>query len=71
VSPDDFTMAFFPACWDVIKDVIRVFHDFHARGKLAKKKKKQTKQNLMLLLLLSFRKSPRLLMFTILDLSVK
>jgi len=67
VSPDDFTMAFFPACWDVIKDVIRVFHDFHARGKLAKKKK----TNKTKLLLLSFRKSPRLLMFTILDLSVK
>ncbi len=27
-------MAFFKACWDVLKeDIMNVFHDFHARGK--------------------------------------
>ena len=26
-------MAFFQAYWDVIKDVMRVFHTFHARSK--------------------------------------
>lgn len=31
-DPNGFTMAFFQPCWDVIKDVMRVFHDFHARG---------------------------------------
>jgi hypothetical protein len=32
-----FTMAFFQALWDVIKeDVMRVFHDFHARSKFEK-----------------------------------
>jgi hypothetical protein len=45
-GPYDFTMAFFQACWDVLKDdVMRVFHDFHNRGKLLKKA-------LMLLLML-------------------
>jgi hypothetical protein len=36
LGPDGFTMAFFQACWDVIKDVMRVFHDFHARSKFEK-----------------------------------
>jgi hypothetical protein len=35
-SPDGFTMAFLQACWDAIKDVMRVFHDFHARSKFEK-----------------------------------
>jgi hypothetical protein len=26
-SLDGFTMTFFQSCWDVIKDVMRVFHD--------------------------------------------
>ncbi len=31
---DGVTMAFFQACWDVLKeDIMNVFHDFHARGK--------------------------------------
>jgi hypothetical protein len=35
---DDFTLAFFQACWDVIKaDIMGVFHDFHARSKFEKK----------------------------------
>jgi hypothetical protein len=34
---DGFTMAFFQACWDVIKeDIMRVFHNFHARSKFEK-----------------------------------
>lgn len=42
-----FTMAFFQACWNVIKDdVMRVFLNFHARCKFEKA--------LILLLLLSF-----------------
>jgi hypothetical protein len=28
-------MAFFQAYWDVIKDVMRVFHNFHARSSKA------------------------------------
>jgi len=31
---DSYSMAFFQACWDVLKeDIMKVFHDFHARGK--------------------------------------
>lgn len=31
-------MAFFQACWDVIKaDIMRVFQDFHASNKFGKK----------------------------------
>jgi hypothetical protein len=37
-SPDDFTMAFFQVCRDVIKaDIMGVFHDFHTRSKFEKK----------------------------------
>lgn len=37
-DPDGFTMSFIQACWDVIKDdVMKVFHDFQARGKFEKK----------------------------------
>jgi hypothetical protein len=33
-GPDGYSMAFFQACWDVLKeDIMKVFHDFHARGK--------------------------------------
>jgi hypothetical protein len=36
-GPDDFTMAFFQACWDVNQeDIMRVFHDFHVRSKFEK-----------------------------------
>jgi hypothetical protein len=32
-SLDGFSMAFFQACWDVLKDdTMKVFHDFHAKG---------------------------------------
>jgi hypothetical protein len=34
VDTDCFSMSFFQACWDVLKvDIIKVFSDFHARGK--------------------------------------
>jgi hypothetical protein len=34
LGPNDFSMAFFQACWDVIKDdLMKVFHDFHAKAK--------------------------------------
>jgi hypothetical protein len=33
-SPDGFFMVFFQACWNVLKkDIMKVFRDFHARGK--------------------------------------
>jgi hypothetical protein len=33
-SPTDYSMAFFQVCWDVLKeDIMKVFHDFHARRK--------------------------------------
>jgi hypothetical protein len=35
-GPDGFTMAFFQTCLDVIKDVMRVFHEFHASRKFEK-----------------------------------
>jgi hypothetical protein len=36
-SPDGFSMAFFQACWEVLKeDIMAVFSDFHARGKFEK-----------------------------------
>jgi hypothetical protein len=36
-GPDGFSMAFFQACWGVLKeDIMAVFADFHARGKLEK-----------------------------------
>jgi hypothetical protein len=32
-SLDGFSMAFFQACWDVVRvDITKVFYDFHARG---------------------------------------
>jgi len=30
---DGFTMAFFQSCWDAIKDVMKVFLEFHEGGK--------------------------------------
>jgi hypothetical protein len=34
---DDFSLAFFQACWDVLKeDIMAVFSDFHAHGKFEK-----------------------------------
>jgi hypothetical protein len=34
---DGFSLAFFQACWDVLKeDIMAVFSDFHARGKFEK-----------------------------------
>jgi hypothetical protein len=34
LGPDGFSMVFFQACWDVVKeDIIKVFCDLHARGK--------------------------------------
>jgi hypothetical protein len=33
---DGFTMAFFQACLVVIKDVMRVFHEFHVKSKFDK-----------------------------------
>jgi hypothetical protein len=34
LGPNGFSMAFFQACWDILKDdIIKVFYDFHARGK--------------------------------------
>jgi hypothetical protein len=33
---DSFIMAFFQTCWDVIKDAMRVFHEFHASSKFEK-----------------------------------
>jgi hypothetical protein len=36
-GPDGFSLAFFHACWDVLKeDILVVFSDFHARGKSEK-----------------------------------
>jgi hypothetical protein len=36
-GPDDFSMVFFQCCWDVIGlDVIKVFIEFHWRGKFEK-----------------------------------
>jgi hypothetical protein len=36
-GPDGFSLAFFQACWDVLKeDIMAVFSDFHARGKFEK-----------------------------------
>jgi hypothetical protein len=36
-SPDDFTMAFFQKCWDILKtDIMDVFAEFHTRGKFEK-----------------------------------
>lgn len=36
-GPDGFGMDFFKECWDIIKyDLMRVFVDFHANGKLTK-----------------------------------
>ena len=36
-GPDDFSLAFFHACWEVLKeDIMVVFSDFHARGKFEK-----------------------------------
>lgn len=36
-GPDDFSMAFFQACWNVIKvDIMVVLHDFHAHSKFEK-----------------------------------
>jgi hypothetical protein len=33
LGPDDFTMGFFQACWEVLKvDIMNVFHNFHTRG---------------------------------------
>jgi hypothetical protein len=32
--PNSYSMAFFQPCWKLLKeDIIKVFHDFHARGK--------------------------------------
>jgi hypothetical protein len=36
-SPDGFSLAFFQACWEVLKyDIMAVFSDFHACGKFEK-----------------------------------
>jgi hypothetical protein len=36
-SPDDFSMAFFQDCWEVVKgNFLAVFAEFHARGKFVK-----------------------------------
>jgi hypothetical protein len=36
-GPDGFSLAFFQACWDVLKeDIMAVFSNFHARGKFEK-----------------------------------
>jgi hypothetical protein len=36
-SPDGFSLAFFQACWEVLKnDIMAVFSDFHAHGKFEK-----------------------------------
>jgi hypothetical protein len=33
-GPDGYSMAFFQACWVVLKeDIMKVFHEFHASGK--------------------------------------
>jgi hypothetical protein len=51
---DGFTLAFFLACWDLIKaDIMWVFHDFLASSKFEKV--------LMPLSLLSFQRNPGLL----------
>jgi hypothetical protein len=37
LSPYDFSMAFFKACWDVLRvDIVKAFSDFHAIGKFEK-----------------------------------
>jgi hypothetical protein len=34
VGPDGFSMAFFQACWVILKeDIMKVPHEFHASGK--------------------------------------
>lgn len=36
-GPDGFAMGFFKSCWDVLKeDIVNIFHEFHARGKIEK-----------------------------------
>jgi hypothetical protein len=36
-GPDEFSIAFFQDCWDVIKvDIMGVFQDFHAHSKFVK-----------------------------------
>jgi hypothetical protein len=36
-GPDGFSLAFFQACWEVLKnDIMAIFSDFHARGKFEK-----------------------------------
>jgi len=36
-SPDGFTMYFFQACWEVLKEEItNVYHECHARGMFVK-----------------------------------
>jgi hypothetical protein len=36
-GPDGFSMAFFQACWEVLRmDIMKVLSDFHARGKFEK-----------------------------------
>jgi hypothetical protein len=58
-SPNGFTMAFFQTCWDMIKDVMRVFMSTMLVASLKKAS--------MLLSLLSFQRNPELLMLTIFD----
>jgi hypothetical protein len=58
-SPNGFTMAFFQTCWDMIKDVMRVFMSPTLVASLKKAS--------MLLSLLSFQRNPELLMLTIFD----
>ena len=37
LGPDGFSMAFFQACWGVLKeDIMAVFAEFHAQGKFEK-----------------------------------
>jgi hypothetical protein len=33
-GPDDFSIAFFQVCWEVVKeDIMKIFREFHAKGK--------------------------------------
>jgi hypothetical protein len=37
LGSNGFSMAFFQTCWDVLRaDIMKVFSDFHARGKFEK-----------------------------------
>jgi hypothetical protein len=60
-----YSMAFFQACWEVLKeDIMTVFHDFHARDKF------ERSLNTTFIALISRKKKQGLLILGISDLLV-